>query len=96
MDKQNGDLSQMVVDEFHNPTVAEPLPGEEMETEEDETNNDAPAPPPADQQQQQGVGAVTAEAKQQHADINVLSSPKLKEEHAEGHGKFPEPPAMLA
>uniref|UniRef100_A0A914HZI5 FAM20 C-terminal domain-containing protein n=1 Tax=Globodera rostochiensis TaxID=31243 RepID=A0A914HZI5_GLORO len=74
MDKQNGDLNQMVVDEFHNPTVAEPLPGEEMETEEDETNNDAPAAPPADQPQQQGVGAVTAEAKQQHADMNGMAN----------------------
>ncbi|KAL3095298.1 hypothetical protein niasHS_007397 [Heterodera schachtii] len=108
MDKQNGDLTQMVVNEFHNPTVAEPLPGEESETEEDETN-DAPAGPPADQQQKQReVGAAPAEAQHQPADENenaknVLKAPAaepiLKEEQrqsAEGHEKFPKPPAMLA
>lgn len=49
MDKQPNGLNSMVMTEFHNTKVADPMPGEDIDATEDETENDNNInPPPAD------------------------------------------------
>lgn len=46
MDKQTDGLRSMIITEYHNPNVAEPLPGEDIDATEDEDPNADEGIPP--------------------------------------------------
>lgn len=85
MDKQSDGIQSMVVSEFHNPLVPEPLPGEEFETEEEENQEAPPVPgeqagavqPPAPAAADPAVPDNTNDNNDQQNAQNVLKAPPL-------------------